>query len=84
MYGVFVFLNNMSKTTLEWQQKYWFSNQWKSHIYSKKKWTVKKSVAGFEPTSFSGPVPIQLFCNAIPTRPLDTWNGNDVKYTWTC
>ena len=44
----------------------------------------EKSAAGFEPASFSGPVPIQWFSNAIPTRPLVTLKGNNVKYTWTC
>ena len=28
---VYLLLNNMSKTTLKWQQKYWLSNQWKRH-----------------------------------------------------
>ena len=39
----------------------------------------EKSIAGFEPASFSRPVQILKFCNAIPTRPLGTWNGIDVK-----
>ena len=41
------------------------------------------SIARFEPASFSGPVQIQKICNAIPTRPVGTWKGIDVKYTWT-
>ena len=74
----------MSKTTLKWQQNIDFQINEKSILNSNEKWKVKKSVAGFEPASFSGPVPILWFCNAIPTRPLGTWNGKDVKYTWTC
>ena len=87
MYGVFVNLNNMNKTSLKWQQKYWFSNQWeKAYLIRTKKWKVKKSIAGFEPASFNGPVRIQKFCNAIPTRQLGTLKVVDVKYiyTWTC
>ena len=42
----------------------------------------EKSIAGFEPASFSGSVKIHN--NAIPTRSLGTWKGFDVKYTWTC
>ena len=39
---------------------------------NKKKRKVKKSIAGFEPASFSKPVRIHIFYNAIPTRPLGT------------
>ena len=61
-----------------------FKSMKKAYLIRTKIEKWKKSIAGFEPASFSGPVPIQWFCNAIPTRPLDTWNGNDVKYTWKC
>ena len=43
-----------------------------SNSNNKKKKKSEKSIAGFEPASFSKPVRIHIFYNAIPTRPLGT------------
>ena len=43
-----------------------FKSMKKGIFNSNKKWKVKKSIAGFEPASFSGSVPIQWFCSANP------------------
>ena len=53
-------------------------------IEFEQKMVSEKSIAGFEPALFNGQVHIQKFCNAISTRPLGTWKGIDVKYTWLC
>ena len=59
----------MSKTTLNDNKNIDFEINEKKHNYlsqtKNEKW---KSIVGFEPASFSGPVQIQKFCNAIPTQ----------------
>ena len=68
----------MSKTPLKWQQKYWFSIQWEKAYLIPTKMKSVKSIEWFEPAPFGGPVQIQKFCNAIPTRPLGTQKRIDV------
>ena len=68
----------MNITTLKWQQKYCVSNQWEKSYLIWMKYENRKSQ---QQDLNRGPVRIQKFCNAIPTRPLGTWKVVDVKYT---
>ena len=74
----------MSKTTLNDNKSIDFEIKEKKTYLRQTKNEKWKSIVGFEPALFSGPVQIQKFCNAIPTQPFGTWEGIDVKYTWMC
>ena len=55
-----------------------FKSMKTAYLIQTNKWKVKKSIAGFEPASFGGSVPIQWFCSANPLGHL----AHEMEMMW--